>query len=240
MTCSVNHSTITTKFCSVCGAPATTAQAPAQPPQWNQPPAAAPQWNQPPAAAPQWNQPPAQPYAAQPTYGAPQQAWATPPVPLAGYSFPLASIGKRIGAGAIDFAIYAFGGLFTCGLGSLGWMIWSLIAWKDGQTPGKLMLKLRTYGTVHSRPATWGHMAVRQLLIPLTYYLVVIPVWIADASYDPYSYYSTDYTVIAGVFALIAYVGIFILELITLSNSPIRQRLTDKWAKTVVLDESYR
>lgn len=230
MTCSVNHSTITTKFCSVCGAPATTAQAPAQPPQWNQPPAAAPQWNQPPA---QPYMPPAQPYAPQPTYGAPQQAWGTPPAPLAGFPFPLASTGKRIGAVAIDAGLV----LVTC---FIGWFIWTLIVWKDGQTPGKQLLKMRTYGTVLARPATWGHMAVRQFLIPQALSVVFIPYWIAMASYDPYSYYSTDYSAVFSLLANLAYLGFYIAELVVMLNSPLRQRITDKWAKTVILDESYR
>ena len=56
MTCSVNHETITTKFCSICGAPKGSAAAAPAAPQWNQPVA------QP--VAPQWNTP-AQPYASQ-------------------------------------------------------------------------------------------------------------------------------------------------------------------------------
>lgn len=233
MTCSVNHSTITTKFCSVCGAPATTAQAPAQPPQWNQPPAAAPQWNQPPA---QPYMPPAQPYAPQPTYAAP--TYNAPAVPLAGYAYPLASTGKRIGSSLLTGV---FSG-FTCYLS----YIWHLIVLKDGQSPGKQVLNMRVYSTQTSRPATWGNMFIRDFLIPFSAFLLFIPAYIALFSYeDSYSYYYGDYTgtnyaPLFFVLAFIVIIAYVITDLIMFFNSPTKQSLKDKLAKTVVLDESYR
>jgi uncharacterized RDD family membrane protein YckC len=47
-------------------------------------------------------------------------------------------------------------------------MIWSLVIWGQGQTPGKKILKIRVYGSVATTPVTWGHMAVRYFLLPLT------------------------------------------------------------------------
>ena len=159
MTCSVNHETITTKFCSICGAPKGSA-------------AAAPQWNQPvaPPVAPQWN-PPAQQYVPpqnfqqQPQYGQPfpqQPAWGAQPLP--GYAFPLASRGKRFGALALDALFY----MVTCGI---GWFIWTLIVWKDGQTPGKQVLKIKKLNQVlsgHTHIGKRGSIA-RNGLNPVSY-----------------------------------------------------------------------
>ncbi len=226
MTCSVNHSTITTKFCSVCGAPATTAQAPAQPPQWNQPPAAAPQWNQPPAA----------PYVPQPTFSAPQQNYGAPGAN--GYAFPFASTGKRVGAFALDMLFLTV----TCGLAG----IWALVVMKDGQTPGKQVLKMRVYATTTGRPATWGHMAIRNILIPLVPSLLFVFAGIAslvyEGSYDYYyDYYTaTDYSTALNILSWFVWAVLKIVDLVMISNSPTMQGIKDKLAKTVVLDESFR
>ena len=49
----------------------------------------------------------------------------------------------------------------------IGWIIWSLVVWGQGQTPGKKILKIRVYAADNQRQATWGHMAVREFLIML-------------------------------------------------------------------------
>jgi hypothetical protein len=41
----------------------------------------------------------------------------------------------------------------TCGI---GWFHLDAHCWKDGQTPGKQVLKMKTYGTVLARPAIMG------------------------------------------------------------------------------------
>ena len=72
----------------------------------------------------------------------------------------LASFQHRLGAYALDCAL-AF---VTLGI---GWFIWSLVVWGQGQTPAKKILKIRVYAADTQRPATWGHMAVRELLLML-------------------------------------------------------------------------
>jgi hypothetical protein len=234
MTCSVNHETITTKFCSICGAPKGSA-APVAPP-------VAPQWNAPVAqpAVPQWNTP-AQQYVPpqnfqQPQYGQPypqQPAWGAQPLP--GYAFPLASRGKRFGAYALDF-LFSLLSLLFCGI---PYFIWALIVWKDGQTPGKQALKMRTYGTVLARPANWGHMAIRNFLIPVTVSIAYVPFYISLLSYDSYYGYGSPYDIWywIGNFVLLAF---YVTSLVMFLNSSTNQTLQDKLAKTVVLDESYR
>lgn len=80
-----------------------------------------------------------------PNYGANDSNWR------------LASFQHRLGAVALDFALY----VVTL---QIGWIIWSLVLWGQGQTPGKKILKIRVYAADTQRPATWGHMAVREFL----------------------------------------------------------------------------
>lgn len=193
MTCSINHANLTTKFCSVCGAPAIQQQQQyQQPPQQYMPP-----------------QQQYQPQYQQPVYGQP----------------PLASAGKRIGAAALDGVLY----FATCGI---GWLVWLLIVMAEGQTPAKQILKMRVYGTVLNRPATWGHMAVRQFLIPWTYSisagLLAFPFIFIDMS-------GSSTTV---MYYLLFIGGIYVYELVQLLTNPQCQRFADRWAKTVVVDES--
>ena len=49
----------------------------------------------------------------------------------------------------------------------IGWIIWTLVLWGRGQTPAKLILKMRVMDEKSHQPATWGQMAIRQLLIPM-------------------------------------------------------------------------
>jgi uncharacterized RDD family membrane protein YckC len=78
-----------------------------------------------------------------------------------------ATVQHRLGGYALEavLATVTFG---------IGYMIWSLIVWGQGQTPGKQILRMRVYATGTQRPATWGHMAVRQLLIPMGVNVAVI------------------------------------------------------------------
>ena len=220
MSCSVNHATLATKFCPVCGGPAIQAQPPA--PSWTPQPAqgnSQPQW-QPPAPQQQWQQQPAQSH---------QGAFAA----------PLASRGKRLGGMLFD-------GLFlglSLILAGLPYLIWLLIVMKDGQTPGKQVLKMKVYGTTTNRPASWGHMAIRTILIPWVASFVYLPFWFTALNYgylgsaltDPFYYMNSWYVI--GSFLSFA---IFVADLIIFFSSPLNQRISDRWAKTVVLDETQR
>jgi hypothetical protein len=81
--------------------------------------------------------------------------------PASGLYFPvgteLASHGRRIGAYflAIPLAIVT---LF------IGYIIWGLIAWRLGQTPTQQVLGMRTWHPETGRNATWGRMALREIV----------------------------------------------------------------------------
>ena len=77
-----------------------------------------------------------------------------------------ASFQHRLGAYALDAVL----SVLTLGI---GWLIWSFIVWGEGQTPGKKILKIRVRNFDSGAVATWGHMAVRELLVPMTVAIAV-------------------------------------------------------------------
>jgi len=117
-----------------------------------------------------------------------------------------ASFQHRLGAIVLDATLM----IITLGI---GWLIWSLIVWGEGQTPAKKILKLRTINFTNGRPATWGHMGIREGLIPIT---------VSVAS-----------TITGGV----AYIAWIILEIVFYFTKNQRT-FRDYWVKTAVVNEA--
>ena len=117
-----------------------------------------------------------------------------------------ASFQHRLGAYALD-SVLAF---VTAGI---GWLIWSLVIWGQGQTPGKQILKIRVRNAQTGSVATWGHMAVREFLVPLTVIIATVMTY--------------------GV-ALVAWIVIEIVFYFTKNNRTLR----DLWVKTAVVNEA--
>jgi hypothetical protein len=69
----------------------------------------------------------------------------------------LASHARRIGAYflAIPLAIVTL---------IIGYVIWGLIIWSRGQTPTQQVLGMRTWYPEGTRNATWGRMALREIV----------------------------------------------------------------------------
>jgi hypothetical protein len=143
------------------------------------------------------------------------------------YPYPKASIQHRLGGKAVDVAMYSV----TFGI---GWIIWSLVVWGQGQTPGKQIVKLRVYNKINFNRVTWGHMAIREFGLPATLSIVF---WLtlmlsagglANAS-DAY----------VGVFVLIAS-AIFLVDVFWIFKDDAKNRLVDVICKTDVLNESPR
>jgi uncharacterized RDD family membrane protein YckC len=69
----------------------------------------------------------------------------------------LASVGRRIGAYflAIPLAIATLG---------IGYLIWGLIAWGNGQTPALQVLGMRVWRPETNRVAGFWHMALREIV----------------------------------------------------------------------------
>ena len=117
-----------------------------------------------------------------------------------------ASFQHRLGAIVLDATLM----LITLGI---GWLIWSFIVWGEGQTPAKKILKLRTINFTNGRPATWGHMGIREGLIPIT-------VSIASG--------------VTGGIASIAWIVVEIVFYFTKGQRTFR----DYWVKTAVVNEA--
>jgi len=144
------------------------------------------------------------------------------------YPFSEATIQHRLGGKALDLALY----LVTFGI---GWFIWSMIVWTQGQTPGKQLLKMRVTDKSTGKPIKWGHMAIREFLLPMSFSLAVLPI-VLVLSLIPI----TEFAIAAVV---ILYLGIFIGALIDafwIFKGGRINRLVDVFAKTDVLNESAR
>ena len=120
-----------------------------------------------------------------------------------------ASFQHRLGALALDVLFFILSAI----LAFLPFIIWSLVVWSKGQTPGKQILKIRVRNAQTGSVATWGHMAVREFLVPLT-------VLIASGM----TYF----------IAFVAWITIEIVFYFTKSNRTLR----DLWVKTAVVNEA--
>ena len=117
-----------------------------------------------------------------------------------------ASFQHRLGAIVLDATLI----VVTLGI---GWVIWSFIVWGEGQTPAKKILKLRTINFTNGRAATWGHMGIREGLVPITG------------------------SIASSVTGGIAYVAWVIIEIVFYFTKNQRT-LRDYWVKTAVVNEA--
>jgi len=69
----------------------------------------------------------------------------------------LASVGARFGAYLLDLVL-----LFVTLV--IGWLIWSLIVWSRGQSPGKQIVGIYCFKLQRGARATWGTMFLREVI----------------------------------------------------------------------------
>lgn len=102
---------------------------------------------------------PGYPAAGQPPagYGYMDRATQVPGMPPLPPGTELASAGKRIGTALLEVVLVIIT-LF------IGYLIWTLIVWGRGQTPGKQLTGMRIYHVGNQRAASWGQMFVRQFV----------------------------------------------------------------------------
>lgn len=148
--------------------------------------------------------------------------------------YPKASIKHRLGGYLLDLAL----AILTLGV---GWIIWSLFAWRNGQTPAKQILKMRVVAEEGRNNATWKHMAIRQLLIPLTF---AIPSWILNQVGDNSPVVTGEFSSdplggngLSNLADLISF-SIALIDSLWIFKNGERKRVTDVWAKTIVVNEA--
>ena len=142
------------------------------------------------------------------------------------YPYELASPQHRLGGKAVDIAMY----LVTFGI---GWFIWSLVVWGQGQTPGKQIVSLRVYDATTSKRVKWGHMALREFLVPLALTFVALP-FVLVLSAIPNDYVS----LFAIIFLYLSFFATQLVDAVWIFRQGKQQRLVDVFCKTTVLNET--
>ncbi len=148
--------------------------------------------------------------------------------------YPKASFKHRLGGYFLDLAL----AILTLGV---GWIIWSLFAWRNGQTPAKQILKMRVVAEESRENATWKHMAIRQLLIPLTFAIPSsILTLVGDNSSVVTGEFSSDPLGGNGLSNLadLISLSITLIDSLWIFKNGERKRVTDVWAKTIVVNEA--
>lgn len=145
------------------------------------------------------------------------------------YAFPKASLKHRLGQAFLEY------GLIIVTLG-IGYLIWTLILFGRGQTPGKQILQLRVYDLTTGLPAKWGHMFIREfgLFMAIGVFAYILPIAIGLQSLD--DFLSQGFT----SFGLgdVLYYGLILLDALWIFKGGNRQRLVDVVCKTDVLNEA--
>ena len=88
--------------------------------------------------------------------------------PVTGAPYTLSTKGKRFGAMLLE-AVLVVVTLF------IGWLVWSVILWKKGQSPAKSILKMRVINLDQNRAANVGEMAMREIVGK--WLLSIVPFW---------------------------------------------------------------
>lgn len=109
--------------------------------------------------------------------------------------------------------------------------------WGQGQTPAKNLLKLRVIDETKGRPAKWGHMCIRQSLIPFAMSLVFFIPYLVIFSTGIVSGFS-NFVIFCFLACLGMGLAIHIVDIVWLFG-PKRKRLIDYWAKTIVVNEAH-
>jgi uncharacterized RDD family membrane protein YckC len=147
---------------------------------------AVPPFPAPPPSAP----PPPPPYGqgsygqgsyGQPQYGQSPYGAAAPPGmyfdQASGLNLPvgveLASVGRRIGAFFLSFPLF----IVTLGI---GYAIWGLVVWGQGQTPALQVLGMRCWRPETGRVAGWWWMALREIVGRFVEGLIAPIIWVVS------------------------------------------------------------
>jgi uncharacterized RDD family membrane protein YckC len=124
-----------------------------------------------------------------------------------------ASFQHRLGALVLDAVLMGL----TFGI---GWLIWSLVIWGNGQTPAKQILKIRVYNAETGQVVSWGHMALREALLGWWFGLGVVSGLLSLVTFG-----------IGGL----AFIAWYVVEIVFYFTKDSRT-LRDLWVKTAVIN----
>ena len=124
-----------------------------------------------------------------------------------------ASFQHRLGALVLDALLMGL----TFGI---GWLIWSLVIWGNGQTPAKQILKIRVYNAETGQVVSWGHMALREALLGWWFGLGIASGLLSLVTFG-----------IGGL----AFIAWYVVEIVFYFTKDSRT-LRDLWAKTAVIN----
>jgi uncharacterized RDD family membrane protein YckC len=139
--------------------------------------------------------------------------------------FVLASRQHRLGGHVLE-------GVFAILTLYIGWIIWSLIIWGQGRTPGHQIVKMRIYSIDTGKPASWGHMAIRQVLLPLSFFLAPWALFVVMHLIP-----NSSIQLAVGVIMYLTISIIWLVDIFWIFRGEKNQRLTDVFARTIVLNE---
>ena len=146
------------------------------------------------------------------------------------YPYALANPRHRLAGYALDI------GLSFVTL-QIGWLVWSLVVWGNGQTPAKQILKMRVYSSDRNSPASWGHMAIRQYLLPVVPGAIVF-IFIIFSELSLRALGNVYF--ISVIFSYLLLIGSYAVDAFWILKGDRRERLVDVIAHTAVLNESIR
>ena len=126
-----------------------------------------------------------------------------------------ASFQHRLGALVLDALLMGL----TLGI---GWLIWSLVIWGNGQTPAKQILKIRVYNAETGQVVSWGHMALREALLGWWFGISIA---------------TGILTLVTFGLGSIASIAWFVVEIVFYFTKNSRT-LRDLWVKTAVINEA--
>jgi uncharacterized RDD family membrane protein YckC len=110
-----------------------------------------------------WYPPEGQVAAAAPPLPPPGVGLQASPYPVA-YGQPGPVAGAQLSTPGKRFGAYLLDGVLVFVTLIIGWVIWSLIIWSKGQSPGKSLLGMRCIRSDTGRCASFGDMALRELV----------------------------------------------------------------------------
>ena len=113
---------------------------------------------------------------------------------------------------------------------NIGYLIWSIVLWQKGDTPNKKIVGLKIISTETLKPISARHLAIRQIGIPAAFpFLGLLSVAIALL---------LNLGPLFSQFMAASILVIWILDKLWIFKGDKKQRLTDVWCKTYVINAS--